>query len=554
MLQNYNDGLIMDGKMDSKKILIISGVLLLSAVSAFWRLTSATLDSHECFVSVTAREMLQSGDYIWPTLNGVPRLQKTPLSYWLVAGVGKITGNVNEFSARLPSAVFAVLSAIALFYYLNKWLSFRIAAISTAVWATSFAYIRCSHRARPDMVMAFFIILCMLSFYSIVTSKNRREQVFHMLIFWIGFALANLAKGPAPTAYVAVPLAVYIVIKRDWKIIGRLQPVIGVFIVLAVILPWVLFIARKLNWDLTLWKHEFVDRFFGDYAPGNYPIYFYLGMMFKYITPWVVFLPVALIAPFTHDWKEKKPLMMYMWIWFVAGMIFLTIDAGKRQHYILPLMPAMAVLIGILLDDMIFTRTVPLGFIKNIVRIHIVILIGGALISPFIIVFVSPHILGRVIILSVVTIVCTIAVLLLLSKNKPAFACIGIFSGITVFVMISYISFGALIDIDRPARDFAEKIAQIVPSSDKLIAYEHTSSRFVQYFGKVVPEVTDISELSKDYDKGYWIVCASEHAEELKNVNFRTVYLEERDKKDKSDAGGVLFNKSAPVVTGDLGK
>jgi 4-amino-4-deoxy-L-arabinose transferase-like glycosyltransferase len=122
---------------------IISGVLILAAISASLMLSTGTLDNHECFVSVTAREMLENGDWILPTLNGRPKINKTPLNYWLVAAFAKVTGTVNEFTARLPSAVFAFLSAVVILYFVNRWLSFRIAAIATGVWVTSLSYIRC---------------------------------------------------------------------------------------------------------------------------------------------------------------------------------------------------------------------------------------------------------------------------------------------------------------------------------------------------------------------------------------------------------------------------
>ena len=153
------------------KVLVTCGVLLVSIVTAFWMLSEKTLDSHECFVSIAAREMLQSGDWVLPTCNGQPRLQKTPLSYWLVAGAAMITGKVDEFTARLPSVVFAFLSAAAVLYFVSRWLSFRIAVMSTIVWVTSLGYIRNSHSARPDMALAFFIVLCLMSFYSAVTAE-----------------------------------------------------------------------------------------------------------------------------------------------------------------------------------------------------------------------------------------------------------------------------------------------------------------------------------------------------------------------------------------------
>ena len=75
------------------------------------------MDGHECFVSVAAREMLASGNWVEPMFNGKPRLQKTPLSYWLVASIASVTGKVDEFAARLPSAVFAFLSACTILYF-----------------------------------------------------------------------------------------------------------------------------------------------------------------------------------------------------------------------------------------------------------------------------------------------------------------------------------------------------------------------------------------------------------------------------------------------------
>jgi hypothetical protein len=144
------------------KFFLTFSVLLLSAVTGSWTLSERPLNNHECFVSVTSREMLENNDWIMPTFNGEPRLQKTPLSYWLVAGLAKITGKVDEFTTRLPSAVFAVCSAVAILYFVNHWLSFRTAVLSAAVWATSLGYIRYSHNARPEMVITFFIVLCFL--------------------------------------------------------------------------------------------------------------------------------------------------------------------------------------------------------------------------------------------------------------------------------------------------------------------------------------------------------------------------------------------------------
>ncbi len=547
------------------KTFLICGVLLLSAISAFWTLSERTLGNHECFVSITAREMLESGDWVWPTCNGEPRLQKTPLSYWLVAGFAKVTGRVDELTARLPSAIFAVLSVAVILYFVNRWLSFRIAVISAAVWATSLNYIRYAHNARPEMGLTFFIVLCFLSFYSAVTAKNRRRQVAYMLVFWISFGLANLSKGPAPLPLVLIPMFFYVAIFRQWKMIPKLLPVIGVIIFLAIVLPWPLAIAHKLNWDLAMWKQEFVDRFLGNYAPGDKPFYYYFPRMFQFIVPWVAFLPMALAAPFYKVWNKKQPVMQYLWLWFVVDLAFITITGGKRQHYILPLMPAMAILIGILIEDMVFVRKAYTHkFATNVLRSHIVVIIAGAIAGPIVVLIAgaggpihaaktNSELLTTAVILGTTAIAMIVAAAVLFAKRKPTSACGVVFAGIVVLVMISYVSFINPLDYNRYSRDFSRKVGGIVPQSGKLMAYEYVSNRSVHYFGRVIPVTGDKSALYRHYEQGGWVVATAGHLEKLQaDGGLKMVYYKEKaERRRQQDAPGALFHKSAPFTGKD---
>lgn len=547
------------------KGLIICGILLLSAVSASWTLSERPLNNHECFVSITAREMLESGDWSWPTCNGEPRLNKTPLSYWLVAGLAKITGEVNEFTARLPSVIFAVLSVSAIVYFLNQWLSLRIAVVSAAVWATSLGYIRYAHNARPEMALTFFVTLCFLSFYSAINNKTRKRQIAYMLVFWVSFGLANLAKGPAPLPLVLIPLFFYVAIFQEWKKLSRLLPVIGGVIFLAIVLPWPLAVANKLNWDLTVWKHEFVDRFFGDYASGDKPFYYYLPRMFMFISPWVAFLPMALAAPFYRVWDKKQTVMQFLWLWFVVGLAFLTINGGKRQHYILPIMPAMAMLIGILIEDMAFTRKVYSqkqagGLLRN----HIIVIIAGAIIAPIVTLIIADRgpihpavtnsqVLAAALILCAITIVVVVAAAILFAKRKPALGLGAVFSGIVVLVMISYVIFINPLNYNQPSKQFTEIVVEKVPSSEKLIAYKSASTRFIHYFGRRVPEIETKSEVYSLYSKGWWVVAFGEYLDELlRDECFEIAYMQDNAERHKSNVvGGALLHKSAMTVEDD---
>lgn len=531
------------------KILLVCSAILLSTVSASWTLSDRPLNNHECFVSITAREMIESGDWVWPTCNREPRLQKTPLSYWLVAGLAKITGRVDEFTTRLPSAIFAVLSVLALLYFVNQWLSFRIALVSTGVWATSVGYICYAHSARPEMALTFFILLCFLSFYSAVTAKTKNEQLVYMLFFWISFAFGNLAKGPAPLPLVLIPLFFYVSIFRQWKKLFNWVSVVGFVIFLAIVLPWPLAIAHKLNWDLTLWRQEFVDRFLGDYVPGHKSFYYYLLKMFMFISPWVAFLPMALVAPFYSVWNKKRPVMQFLWLWFVVDLVFITITGGKRQHYILPLMPAMAILVGILIEDMAFVqKAYTQKYARDVLRGHIVAVIAACFAGGVYIAKAYPQLLAGAAILGIVTIVATIVSAVLFARKKPAFACWVTFTGIIVVIMIAYIFFVNPLNYNQPSRQFTQIVVEKVPAAekDKLVAYKSASTRFIHYFGRPVPEIKTKSEIDELYSQGCWIVAFGKYLDELlQNGQLEIVYMQENAERHKGKpVDGVLFHKS----------
>jgi 4-amino-4-deoxy-L-arabinose transferase-like glycosyltransferase len=545
----------MDFSVNRDKFFRIAGVLFLSGILAGWRISEIPLDDHESFVSVTARGMLDGGSWIEPTFNDLPRLQKTPLSYWLVASIAKVTGRVDEFSARLPSAVFAFLSACAVLYFVNLWLGLRIALTATVVWATSIAYVHWSHSARPEMGLVFFVTLCLLSFYSAITAEDRKSRVVFMLIFWVSFALGNLAKGPAPVVYAGLPVLLYFALNKKWRDIPKLLPVWGIIICLAIVLPWPLAAAHKVNWDVMVWKREFFDRLFGEYAAGNYPWYYYFGMVFKFMSPWCIFLPIALVAPFYKIWGEKRPVMQYLWLWFVADYVFLTLSGGKRQHYLLPLIPAMSILAAIMIDEMAFVRQVfTAKYAANILWLHVLFFVGVATAVP--VYFAKARIPGfsfvssraEVISFSVILIVTTTVAAILFIKRYPGPACVALFCGITVIMTFNYIGLLNILSPDRSVKEFAVKVARIVPAADKTVSYGKVPANFIHYFGRTVQKVDDEAELNNLYREGFWVVSFGRDMDKLENTGrYRILYSDTKAKQRGANIleGGLFHEQSA---------
>ncbi len=539
-------------EIQNKKIplFLVTGLLFLAAISAAWTLGVRPLNNHECFVSVTSREMLQSGDWIMPTFNGQRRLQKTPLSYWLVVLLAKSAGRVDEFTSRLPSAVSAVLSVAAILFFVSRVLSFRTAMVSAAVWVTSLAYIRYAHNARPEMLMTLFIIICFLSFYAALVAPTRKEQVVYMLVFWVSFGVANLAKGPAPIPLVLFPLSVYVLVRKQWRIIPKLLPLAGTLIFLAILLPWVLAVAQRVNWDLVLWKNEYFDRFFGDYASGNKAFYYYLPVMFMFVAPYCAFLPIALAAPFYKVWENKRPFVQFLWICFIAGFAFITISRGKRQHYILPYMAVMAILIGILIEDMVFVRKAfNARFVKDILRAHVIVALIAAVGLPFYIACAYPELLKASVSVAVLLAAVAVIITVLFAKGRTIAGCSAAFTGIVVLVALAYSVLVNPANYNEPSRQFTLAVAEMVPPSDKLVAFRVASARFVHYSGRIVPEIQDVGELENLYQQGCWIAAFGKDVNDLAaNNRFEVAYSQAKAERFRSeDVGASLFHKSSQL-------
>lgn len=542
----------------STKIFVVCCVILFSFITSGWMLSAKAMEGHECFVSVTARQMLQSNDWVVPYYNGQLRLQKTPLNYWLVAAVAKVTGKVDEYAARLPSLILAVLSTVAILYFVNTWLTFRVAVIAALIWCSSLGFVRYGHSARPEMSLTCFVTIAFLSFYSAIVTTNRKKQITYMLIFWVSFSLAMLAKGPAPLPLIVVPLFFYFFIFRQWKKLPAMLPVLGTAIFLAIVLPWPTMLLNRLaqvsaQTDImTLWQKESVARFLGKNDSGGKPFFYYVPVMFQYMVPWAAFVPMALAAPFYKVWADKRNLMIFLWLWFVGDVAVMSLSGGKRMHYIFPAMPAMAILTGILLEDMIFSKTAyTQRFVRNLLLFHVGAVAAGAVALLIYAAHKKPELMENLILPVMLALVVVGIVAILFARGKNTHACAAIFIGYCILLMVIFAVFVIPRAKERHTKQFALNVAAEIPASDDPIAYADVSSRFVHYFGRTVPIVSDTSQLYRMYQDGAWIIATGKFADELLgDSRFETAKQWPKAERSGDEiVNGVLFHK--PVASLD---
>src|SRR5439155_633379 len=148
----YNTGLDSQNTVTMRYDLAALGALLLAAGSCFFRVGQVGMNEHECYLAQTSREMLSTGDWIVPHYSTMPRLRKTPLGYWSVAATALLTGRgVNEWTARLPSALAAIGTLVCVWQLARMIYGSRAAAVAAWLGASSAAVLFYSHQAVVDM-------------------------------------------------------------------------------------------------------------------------------------------------------------------------------------------------------------------------------------------------------------------------------------------------------------------------------------------------------------------------------------------------------------------
>ncbi len=276
-------------------------------------------------------QMARSGDFVMPVLWGKPWFEKPPLLYWMTAA-GSRLGFDSDFAPRLPVALLSV--AFLLLFLLVLWREFgaRIAILATAILATSAGWLGYSHITVTDLPLSVTFSAAMLLLLKPAISL-KRAAVSGMLI-----GLAVLAKGLVPLVLLLPALWF---LRRN---IRALVVLLGV--AFAVALPWYAAMyarAGRAFVDDFIWKQHFA-RFSSAALQHVQPWWYYWPVVLAGLVPWI---PLAFLL---RRRTFADPRARFLLAWFLWGLVFFSASRNKLPGYILPLMPAAAVLFALALD------------------------------------------------------------------------------------------------------------------------------------------------------------------------------------------------------------
>lgn len=303
-----------------------------------------------------AREMYERNDFITPTLLQDTWFEKPALSYWLMIIFYHLF-NPSELAARLPNALFATASVLTI-YKLAKYSGNSIyGLISALVLATSGLFFGLARAASFDMPLTFSFTAALAAFHLVDTSENKQSKNFYLILFYIAIGVSVLAKGLVGFVLIGAIVGSYIILTGQLRSILNLRPFLGLAIFLLIISLWYLPVTLKHGWafvDEFFLQHHF-QRFTSNKYRHPGPIYFFVLVILAGVFPWSIFLlkglkRLAKVRPISLSWfafKEKRQrLMLLAFLWVFIPLVFFSLSGSKLPGYILPVFPAVALLIS----------------------------------------------------------------------------------------------------------------------------------------------------------------------------------------------------------------
>jgi len=299
-----------------------------------------------------AREMLVTGDWITPRYNGYKYFEKPPLQAWATAAAFQIFG-IGDWQARLWTALTGFLTILFVGFTGTRIFNARAGWLAAVVLASSPMWVISGHFNSLDMGLSAFLVAALCSLLIAQTSHNKNSCRNWMWVCWAFMALATLSKGVIGAAIPAMVFITYCISTWDWKIWTRLRLFSGSVLFLAITAPWFVLMAQRNPEFLEFFFiHEHFQRFTQDAHSRTGPIYYFVPLLLIGILPWFLQIPGAI----AQAWNERRREFSAGWLlvcWFVVIFAFFSVSRSKLPGYIIPVFPALALIIGNRLDRLL---------------------------------------------------------------------------------------------------------------------------------------------------------------------------------------------------------
>jgi 4-amino-4-deoxy-L-arabinose transferase-like glycosyltransferase len=332
------------------------------------------------------REMVVTGNYLTPRLDGVKYFEKPALFYWLEAFAIKLFG-LHESTLRFWPAFFALFGCLVVYIAGRRVFGRRTGLIAAAVLSTSLLYYGMSRAIILDMPVSVLITASLLFFLIAMHEIPGRRRSLFLWSFYVFSALAVLTKGLIGILIPMMIIGAWIAILGEWRVLKNMHLPSGIALFLLIAAPWHILVIRA---NPEFFHFYFIQEHFQRYLTkmhGRYqPPWFFVPIIIFGMFPWSVFLIQAIKYNLPATWRERHEHRDALFLMLWAGLVFLFFSASdsKLVPYILPVFPPLALLLGRYLAGAWDSKDFPGIRTGYSILLSAALLLAGALL-------VSPH-------------------------------------------------------------------------------------------------------------------------------------------------------------------
>ncbi|MEX2113060.1 MAG: glycosyltransferase family 39 protein [Pirellulales bacterium] len=317
------------------------------------RLTDLTIRGEEPRWACVAQQMIASGDYIVPRLQGTPFPDRPPLNSWAMIAASRLTGELNLAAIRLPTVLATVLTVALIYLYGRNYLSRGGALAAAAAYATMGQVLQLGRVAESDALLTLFLTAALLGWHA--AYDRRHDPRLAWLVGYPLAALAALCKGPQGPIYFVAITATCLALARDWRFLFSRWHLAGLTAFVAIVALWQVPFALALEpaaaWRVWTEEGNLGTRFqVASWSRalahwGEFPL-----EVFGVLLPWSFLLPVAATRWFWQSAGTARPMAVFVVTAFAVAFPTCWLPVESRPRYLMALFPCVALLVGLIVQ------------------------------------------------------------------------------------------------------------------------------------------------------------------------------------------------------------
>jgi 4-amino-4-deoxy-L-arabinose transferase-like glycosyltransferase len=446
-----------------------------------------------------AREMQERGTWLLPYVNGQVYLDKPILYFWALRLAALPWGEVTATSARLPSALAALLTLLVVYRFGRRYFSERAGTLAGVALATMPVFVWEARFAQMDPMLTLFLLLSVISF-----ERARAGPAAPWLAAsgaWAG--LAVLTKGPVGLLLPGATALVVLLMERDLRFLRRPAWLAGAGAFVAVAVPWYLTLALTGHGD---WLEEFflrqnIGRFLDPFDHAR-PLYYYAKRWLTDLFPWCLFLPLVLLdRPRADRSVAERRAWTLMAAYAAVVLLFFSASGAKRGVYILPLYPAYALLLGRLLARALAgaTSLTAARWTRILIQAGSVALAVQAVVGLFVVRSRYPDFAVPAFWLAGTAVAGAAAVLLMAARRRIAAALGSLAATLASLYLIASLVVAPQVDVYKSARPFSQRILEHAGPDAPLRSFRFWKwrSNYLFYTRRLMPNMGAPEELAE---------------------------------------------------------